>query len=399
MRPYLLHLPRQHATFVEQRDFTVQGNHIPPLAQEQSYRYLGVPIGLIHNIDDLPNIVPQLVKNIELIGNSLLAPWQKLDAIRTFVQPCLTYVLRAGNPEMQSLDQYKSMLVRTLRDICSLPNRAAAAYFFVCKRTGGLSFQDPRTECDVQSIVQAVRILASQDPAVAAMARHELKYIVRRSTQSEPTPELLCTYLSSMPDDRTKRLYYIYSSLWSRVRQACRCLKVTFHYSETNEISISADESERVPSRNVTTFLHRLVQSRYGDDLMNLRDQGKVARCLSGDQYGNGSTWHCTGLNLRFKDWRFIHRARLNVLPLNANKSRFSNTDAACRHCHVHPETLHMLSAIVNLTWFKSVIDITLLFSASPMPFVLEKLRPTVLSLIPTCVFVQMSLLKRTIVC
>ena len=98
---------RQHATFVEQRDFTVQGNHIPALAQEQSYRYLGVPIGLIHNIDDLPNFVPQLEKNIELIGNSLMAPWQKLDAIRTFVQPCLTYALRAGNPEMQSLDQYK----------------------------------------------------------------------------------------------------------------------------------------------------------------------------------------------------------------------------------------------------------------------------------------------------
>ena len=98
---------RQHATFVEQRDFTVQGNHIAALAQEQSYRYLGVPIGLIHNIDDLPNIVPQLVKNIELIGNSLLAAWEKLDAIRTFVQPCLTYALRAGNPEMQSLDQYK----------------------------------------------------------------------------------------------------------------------------------------------------------------------------------------------------------------------------------------------------------------------------------------------------
>ena len=53
---------RHRATFVEQKDFTVQGNHIPALAQEESYRYLGVPIGLIHNIDDLPNIVPNLIK-------------------------------------------------------------------------------------------------------------------------------------------------------------------------------------------------------------------------------------------------------------------------------------------------------------------------------------------------
>ena len=331
---------RQRATFVEPVDFTIQGNHIPALTNEQSNRYLGVPIGLIHNIDDIPNIIPQLIKHIELIGSSLLAPWQKLDALRTFIQPCLRYALRAGNPVMQSLDLYRSTLVRTLRDICSLPNRATAAYFFASKRTGGLAFQDPRTECDVQAIVQAVRILASDDPAVAAMARQELKYIVRRSTQLNPTSELLSTYLSSTPDPRTEKLYYTYSSLWSRVRQACRRLKISFHYSENNEITIATEESERIKSKQVTTFLHRVVQSRFGSELMSLKDQGKVARCLSEDQYANGSTWHCSGLNLRFKDWRFIHRARLNVLPLNANKSRYSNTDATCRHCASDPETL-----------------------------------------------------------
>ena len=113
---------RQRATFVEPQDFTIQGNHIPALTQEQSYRYLGVPIGLVHNIDDIPNIVPQLIKNLDTINTSLLAPWQKLDAIRTFVEPCLTYALRAGNPEMQSLDEYKRTLNRVIREICSLPN-------------------------------------------------------------------------------------------------------------------------------------------------------------------------------------------------------------------------------------------------------------------------------------
>ena len=101
---------RQRATYVEQVDFTIQGNHIPALTQEESYRYLGVPIGLIHNIDDIPNIVPGLIRDIETIRSSLLAPWQKLDAIRTFIQPCLTYALRAGNPEKQSLDEYKRTL-------------------------------------------------------------------------------------------------------------------------------------------------------------------------------------------------------------------------------------------------------------------------------------------------
>ena len=50
---------QQRATFVQIEDFTIQGNNLPALSQEESYRYLGVPIGLIHNIDDIPNIVPQ----------------------------------------------------------------------------------------------------------------------------------------------------------------------------------------------------------------------------------------------------------------------------------------------------------------------------------------------------
>ena len=89
----------------------------------------------------------------------------------------------------------------------------------------------------------------------------------------------------------------------------------------------------------MTFFLHRLVQSRFAEELTQLKDQGKVARCLVDDQYANGSAWLTNGLKIRFKDWRFIHRARLNVVPLNANKHRFSNTNEKCRHCE-QPETL-----------------------------------------------------------
>ena len=55
---------RQRATFVETVDFVIQGSHIPALAQEESYRYLGVPIGLIQNIDNIPNIIPQLISHV-----------------------------------------------------------------------------------------------------------------------------------------------------------------------------------------------------------------------------------------------------------------------------------------------------------------------------------------------
>ena len=65
---------------------------------------------------------------------------------------------------MQSLGEYKWTLNRVIRDICSLPNRAAQSYTYTHKKSGGLAFQEPRTECDVQAIVQAV--LLSYDEAV-----------------------------------------------------------------------------------------------------------------------------------------------------------------------------------------------------------------------------------------
>ena len=298
-----------------------------------------MPIGLIHNIDDIPNIVPHMIRDLEVIRSSLLAPWQKLDAICTFIQPCLSNALRAGNPLKKSLHDFRCLLVKALRDICNLPTRASTSYFFASKAAGGLALQDPTVESDLQAIVQALRTLSSPDEVVANIAKQELKMFVRRTAQSAPTAELVTKYLSASQDPRLDHLSYsTHSSLWSRVRMA-RLQKVTFVFSDVNPPHVTADGSEGVISKNISVFLHCLAQQRSADSLMSLLDQGKVARCLHEDQYGNGSTWHMTGLNIRFKDWRFIHRARLNVLPLNANKSRFSRASPICRHC-TQPETL-----------------------------------------------------------
>ena len=71
---------------VSNTSFHVQGNDIPFLAKEESYRYLGVPIGLIYDANDMNTITERLIKDLEKIRDSLLMPWQKLDAIRTFIK-------------------------------------------------------------------------------------------------------------------------------------------------------------------------------------------------------------------------------------------------------------------------------------------------------------------------
>jgi hypothetical protein len=58
---------------------------------------------------------------------------------------------------------------------------ATVSYFFASKRVGGLAFQDPTIESDLQAIVQTIRILSSSDEAVAKIAREELRTFMRRT--------------------------------------------------------------------------------------------------------------------------------------------------------------------------------------------------------------------------
>ena len=98
-------------------------------------------------------------------------------------------------------------------------------------------------------------------------------------------------------------------------------------------------------AKSASSFLHRHVQDRAAEKLMDFPDQGKVARALVKDSFGNGSAILYTGLNIRFRDWRFIHRARLNVVPTNQNKARWCDVSSNCRMCGDASETLpHILN-------------------------------------------------------
>lgn len=328
---------------IESNAFIVQDQPVPALREEEHYRYLGIPIGLVQNIDNVPSLADDLCRNLNAIDQSNLAPWQKLDAIRSFVQPCLTFALRAGHPQKQSLKAYRSCLVRVLRNICSLPTRSCADYFFAHRRVGGLGLQDPLEEVDIQTVLHALKMLSSPDPTVACIARAELEDTVRFASKSNPTPSLISSYMSSEADDRLTNDRFRAQSLWTRARKAVRRLGLKFHVSSNQPPTITTPDSAPILAHEASRSLHFHVSDQHALRLSSLPDQGKVARTLNIDQYANGSTWQFTGLNLRFHDWRFIHRARLNCLPLNAAKARWSETSPRCRHCSSEETLPHVL--------------------------------------------------------
>ena len=67
--------------------FTIQGKAMPALKDGEHYRYLGVQTGARWCERALSSLIEDATGTLDRIRTSLLALWQKLDAIRPFVQP------------------------------------------------------------------------------------------------------------------------------------------------------------------------------------------------------------------------------------------------------------------------------------------------------------------------
>ena len=336
---------KRESTRVGDTVFQVQNGDVPVLLKEEAYRYLGVPIGLLYDAEDMCKITGKLIEDLEKIRDSLLAPWQKLDSIRTFIQPCLTYALRTCPVNRAALAKYRAKLVEVLRSICNLPKRSTTHYFFADRVVGGLGLQDPFDERHIQTVVHTTKILSSNDQFINNISKAQLKSVVFRCFHRDPSNEETDDFLSGSLEGELNNHSRSNNSqtLWSRCRIAARALKVKVK-SATANIKISSDNfSSSADHRSVASYLHRFALKSHAEKLKSLPDQGKVARCLQESKIPSINSWCYDGTGIRFCDWRFIHRARTNTLPTNDVKSRWSGeTSPTCRRCHcmTNSETL-----------------------------------------------------------
>ncbi|XP_064462366.1 uncharacterized protein LOC135372837 [Ornithodoros turicata] len=72
--------------------------------------------------------------------------------------------------------------------------------------------------------------------------------------------------------------------------------------------------------------------------LRDLPYKGKAMDCVFRDKAS--SHFIRSGDFTRFADWRFVHRARINLLPVNGARPWVPNDDSRCRRCGFANETL-----------------------------------------------------------
>ncbi|KAI9556009.1 hypothetical protein GHT06_018569 [Daphnia sinensis] len=160
-------------------------------------------------------------------------------------------------------------------------------------------------------------------------------------------------YLSGSTEAGLYRLRYAPAgtNLWTLARGAAKRLRVRIDVSGEGNIRIIADDVSVLPGKAVRG-LRQVVRQRHTLKFISAPHQGRVASALATDR----STKDIARLtsrktDLQHDDWRYLHRARLDLLPLRGY-SWSSSDNKTCRHCGESSENgFHVLNNCrVNLT-------------------------------------------------
>ncbi|XP_025262540.1 uncharacterized protein LOC112637315 [Camponotus floridanus] len=346
-----LHLAAGSGDRVLPTTFVIQGQPVHCLASGEPYRHLGVPTG--SSVDQTPFVtIGGLLEDLRAVDQSLLAPWQKLELVATNILPRLDFLLRGATVEKKPLKAADLQVRRMAKSWLNLPQRASAEVVYLPPRVGGCGLLPLADLADILSVSHAFRMLTAGCDAVRNLAWASLRGVVARRIGGPPTNEDVAAFLSGSLEGRLRGGGE--SSLWSRARNAARRqserLLLRWRWCEATEELIIECRGPRgdvvkVPpgARNqVVTRLRSAVAAYYFNSLISKPDQGKVFEVSS--RAGVSNHFVRGGSFTRFADWRFIHRAKLDVLPLNGAR-RWGEADRRCRRCGLAAETLpHVLN-------------------------------------------------------
>jgi len=100
--------------------FHIQEGVPPALSEMKVYEHLGAPTGY-HVTQSANKALEDFNFKLKMIGDSLLAPWQKLDAINTFILPRVSFHLKNCVVQKGPLNLIDRDIKRMVRDVSTYP--------------------------------------------------------------------------------------------------------------------------------------------------------------------------------------------------------------------------------------------------------------------------------------
>ncbi|XP_046685304.1 uncharacterized protein T26G10.4-like [Homalodisca vitripennis] len=157
-----LHVARRE---VRPTAFAIYGSPLRVLGEGEPYQHLGVPTGM--RVDQTPvDTISRLEGEAAAIFGSLLAPWQKLHALRTFLIPQLTFNLNTARIRKTCLRGLDNIVKAGCKRTLNLPARASAELVALPPSWGGAGLLPLADLSDLAAVAHAFRLLTCPDPKV-----------------------------------------------------------------------------------------------------------------------------------------------------------------------------------------------------------------------------------------
>ena len=334
---------------VLQSSFQLQGQDIPAMEWEDRYRHLGVLLGPNPEAC-LDKLAGEFRENTEKLFQSGLADWMKLEAFKEFVVPKLDYALRSTLAHKKWGKELDKFVRRTVKRSLGLPGRACDAFFYVPTAQGGLGLRSFVDELGNMMITHATKMLTSPDPLVRGVAQHSLDCTIRKRYGETEGPEDRWRFLAGQLRCANEGRRGDISSIWSRLRDFVGDIGVRLHGGTDEEPTpTSVTIGDRDLSGNFRKVLLRELRDARGKFWLqkwaSLDEQGSFAPSLS--QASESNYWLRDCRYLRYREYRWAIKARLNLLPVASHKRKFRGAaaDTRCRGCTGNIETQeHCLS-------------------------------------------------------
>ena len=332
--------------YVESFSPKLNNQHIPALKWEERYKYLGIKVGR-EKMCSLAELKQEIISDSELIGNSLLAPWQKVEAINMFVISKAQYHLRASTPFRTWAQSIDKKLRNIIKSALKLPRRTTNSFLYTANRYGGLGLYSMEDNLDVARITQFFKCLTSPDDIVKQCAWTQLSQVVgKRLKKQDISPQDMESFLNS-PRPPNEGSRGDIQSLWSIVRKSLHRLRILVSVTDSNsiELDLSGSTITAIRRKLLSKLVRKEVQNLRLEELISHQDQGRTFPLVSKSPASNH--WVGTGHHVTFADHRFGIRARTNLLPVKSVLKRMRKTTVdTCPKCKQQPETLgHVLNS------------------------------------------------------
>ncbi|KAL5509882.1 hypothetical protein EMCRGX_G005322, partial [Ephydatia muelleri] len=308
---------------------------IPALSWEERYRYLGCPTGAYRtHTSVLDELRENLLKDCGTVFASELAEWQKLDAYRRFLFPRLNFALKVVFPGATWCRKLDTAIRAVIKRGLHLPPRTCTQYLYLSQALGGMGISSVEDESHVARSAQAFKFLSdSRDVRVRNVAIDQLvATVAKRAPYLDPTdPDHLERWLATTASPLEGKAGDL-QSLWSSVRGSLILTGSIIKLTEESATLHTAKHTVTWAKRKLAyQVLKEGTNSRHLTLLQRSADKGRAS--LSTSLHPDSTFFTYTGAFLSFPQYRFIHRARLNLLPRTCG--RVPETLAhVLNHCH-----------------------------------------------------------------